>query len=93
MSPESPHPEPKKIDPEVFHRRVSGFSVEAQEAIATLSSVLLERDRVDKLKQDIEERGALEMHLRETGLPLVDVNYVFSYFGLPVKNDNPTSSQ
>lgn len=76
-------PKPKEIDPEAFYKQVGRFPVEAQDRISGLSSLQLEADVWERIKQNPVELTGIVTELRGTGLSPVEVSLVFRYFDLP----------
>lgn len=77
----------KEITHEEFAQKVNTYKPDQQEAVATLSSVLLEPDLRQKIVGNPQEIKSLVSHLKDTGLQIRDILFVMRYFGLP--NPNP----
>lgn len=71
------------ITPEAFGQQVSTFPKDAQEAIASLSSLFLEPDIREKISKTPTELELISADLRQKGLSDKEVNYILRYFDLP----------
>ncbi len=78
-----PKNESKEVTSLEFFRRIETFPQEAQDRIASLSSLLLEADIYEKIKRTPLELNGLVNDLSGSGLSREDVDLVFNYFQLP----------
>lgn len=73
---------PREQTADEFGKAIGRFSPEAQDKIAHLSSLLLERDIKERIQASEEERVTIYTELSLSGLTRPDIETVFDYYGL-----------